>query len=200
MLLEGGPIDCWGSTADGVLGSAIPVGPVVECAEACSYAPVRVNAIPDATTISTGRSSVCALLSGGGVECWGSQLGNGANEYSATPVAVSGITNATSVAVGSGFGCAVLTGGRADCWGDNQVGELGDATTKGPSICDGLACSLTPVPVGVVTSAIAISASDEEACALLSAGGVDCWGRNGAGQLGNGTTANSATPVPVRGL
>ena len=37
-------------------------------------------------------------------------------------------------------------------------------------------------------------------CALLTYGGVDCWGDNGNGQLGTGDTSNRPTPTAVTGL
>ncbi len=48
-------------------------------------------------------------------------------------------------------------------------------------------------------SAIAIAVGEGHTCAIASGNGVKCWGSNGYGQLGIGSTTDQGSPADVAG-
>jgi alpha-tubulin suppressor-like RCC1 family protein len=131
------------------------------------------------------------------VKCWGAnddgEVGDGTKDARTTPTQVVGLTSgATAVAVGGEHACAITSGGGVKCWGRNNNGELGDGTTTNRT---------TPVQVvGLSSGVIAITAGEYHTCAITAGGRLVCWGDNGSGQLGDGTTTMRTTPVQVTGL
>lgn len=98
------------------------------------------------------------------------------------------------VTVGAAHTCALRGDGALFCWGDNTWGQLG---VEGPG-------GTEPRRVGGTDDArfIQVDAGHDHTCALrwTQRGGVAwCWGRNSAGQLGDGTAVASDRPVQVLG-
>ncbi len=91
---------------------------------------------------------------------------------------------------GADYSC-ILRGGVTECWGSNQFGKLGDGTT--------VVGRSTPVVVlgGLTLETLAVGY--HHACGLDSGGAAYCWGLNGAGTLGDGTTTDRPTPTAVAG-
>jgi hypothetical protein len=54
--------------------------------------------------------------------------------------------------------------------------------------------------VSGLSGVAAIAALDQSMCALLAGGTVRCWGQNGNGEIGDGTTTSRTTPTAVSGL
>ena len=189
-LTTGGGVKCWGNNGYGELGD----GKVA----ANSSTPVDVTTLSSGVAaISAGLSHTCALTNAAGVKCWGrnqsGEVGDGTTTERDNPVDVAGLTSGVAaISTGGEHTCALTTGGGVKCWGNNSNGQVGDGTTTERD---------TPVAVtGLTSGVVAISASRTHTCALTTGGGVKCWGNNGAGQLGDGTTTERDTPVAVTGL
>ena len=178
-LLSGGSVDCWGASNNyGQLGngSTTPLN-----------APTAIAGLSGVTGIAVDLNSACAVMSDGTVECWGDnargQLGNGSTTNSSTPVQVTGLSNIQAISRGVSHNCALDASGNVYCWGDGVT-----------------------TPEFVLSGASAISAGGNHTCALMTTGTVECWGFNGTllggvnGELGNGSTGNSLTPVTVTGI
>src|SRR5437667_86445 len=147
--------------------------------------------------MSAGGAGTCGVTAGGAAYCWGSnfsgQLGDGTTTDRSSPVLVAGSVSFAAVrAAGNAFTCGVTSGGAAYCWGNNIYGQLGDGTTTNRS---------SPVLVtgGVSFAAVSAGGDGGHTCGVPAGGAVSCWGYNGSGQLGDGTTTNRSSPVLVTG-
>ena len=188
-IITGGAVKCWGWNAYGNLGDG---------SNSNRPTPVAVSNLGSGVAaISVGAGHSCALLTLGGVKCWGynffGQVGDASTSNRTAPVNVSWhTTGVLTVAAGASHSCAVTQGGAATCWGANADGQIGDGSTTNRT-------SATPV-TGFDSGVAAVSTGAYHSCALTSSGGVWCWGRNSGGQLGNNSTTNSSLPVAVVGL
>lgn len=189
VLTSAGAAQCWGYNANGQLGNGSAMN---------STTPVTVAGLSgSATTLAAGAQHTCALTSTGVAQCWGynasGQLGNGSTTNSTIPVTVAGLSGSTiTLAAGAQHTCTLTSAGAVQCWGGNSNGQLGNGSTTSSSL---------PFTVtGLNGPATALTAGYGHNCILTSAGAAQCWGYNLYGQLGNGSTTNSATAVTVTGL
>ena len=155
----------------------------------------------------------CAVLSGGGVRCWGAndngQLGVAPADSrqqctvpdsspathlpcETTPRDVPGLANVVDVAVGNGSSCALTRDGAVFCWGANDVGQLGLGSND---------TSPHPAPARVTLApARQIAMGAFHTCALLVDGTVQCWGDDEYGETGLDPAMTDADCDPGDGI
>ena len=134
----------------------------------------------------------------GAFTLFGAAVGCGEDPTSPSTPSPDGVLEATAaqalsfiqVSAGSGHTCGVTGTNRAYCWGSNQWGQLGIGTTSGLS-------KLTPVPVAGGLRFLRVSAGDEHTCGITTTYRAYCWGYNGDGNLGDGSTTLKTTPTAV---
>ncbi len=178
LALKGdGSVWFWGADTVGQGGSGAAVN---------SSVPLSVTLPATIRQVATGDRFSVALDTNGNVWGWGD---NGAGPFGAslvsrsTPAQIAGVSQVSAIAAGSSFvlylksdGTVVRSGTLAEVPGGVD-----------PSMVTGL---------GGIT-AIAAGGS---AYAVRNDGAILALGANGAGELGNGSTTASATPVLVNGI
>ena len=222
IVHQRGEVSCWGNNTSGQLGASTAVfsrefpGVVTGLSDAAAIAagdttscvidddsdlwcwgwpyrttPARITGLDDVVSVSIGVDRVCAVDDRGDVYCW--PLGD--LRVGQTSQRITGISDAVQVAVGDGTYCVLHNDGEVSCWGQNDVGQVGDGTTRDRS---------RPVQLSGITDAVDISVSagsltvGPHGCALRRNGSVLCWGGNEDGQLETGTFRDELSPRQVR--
>ena len=185
-ILENGSAMCWGRDTYGQLGDG---------GESTSN--IRPNTYvdtPNDVTVSqifTGPYRTCAILSNDVTNCWGfnedGQSGDeSTNTYKSPTNAVKFPEGrvAESMGMGHKHTCAILDNDQLACWGTDLHGALGNGDSNSED---------QYLPVIISTPAdrttVKVEAGVSHTCILMDDGGIMCWGRDNAGQLGNGESS-----------
>lgn len=191
-----GTLWCWGHNSHGQLGDGTTSGQ--SCSGGtCKPTPVQVPPLGvGVADAAAGMFHTCARKTDGTLWCWGwnlwGEIGDGTTATpKPTPVQVAIGAGVAQVALGGSHSCARMTDGSLWCWGSNASGQLGDGTTADKKL---------PVQVAPLGGDVAeVALGDEYSCARKTDGTLWCWGANGNGQLGDGTTTGQSCPSATGG-
>jgi len=176
-------VSCWGVVPNLLLGAGMAGSPT----------PTLVPVGEPVGQLAVGGVHTCVRgLTSGNILCWGYDIfdgfGDGAPmttaafptliEFATLPMA-----SVALLGIGGGTTCAVTSAAEPYCWGANARGAAGippfSGTVASPTLVPG---------VGTVR---AISTGLDSSCAILTDRTVRCWGDNGVGQRGDGTTGGA---------
>ena len=186
---------CWGQGNNGAIGDSDITGHEV-------LTPYLVSSLNSAITgLAVGTDFTCVIMDAT-VKCWGNDrygqlgdnmggpTGHGGGDSTGDPQDVVGITDdVVQIAAGEAFACALTDVGAVYCWGANSYGNIGIGDSAigtdqyAPVQVTGLSSGVKSISIGINT-----------ACAIKADDSVVCWGENQSGQIGNGTTTDTAVP------
>jgi hypothetical protein len=184
-----GRVRCWGSNADGQLGSSVSMS---------TSEPVVVPGVRDVVTVAAGAGHTCALRRDGDVWCWGAD--QFADAVSGEPMSVPqpqqvmvgdgvALAGIVSISASGHHTCAVANFAGVWCWGRNSDGQLGHGSRSTFG---------APRQVVGLPAMTAVAAGADATCALQQygrPGALFCWGRNSDGVVASGNTVDAALPV-----
>ena len=186
-LTDLGTVWAWGTNSTGQLGDGTTID---------RSGPVSITSLTNLAAIAAGESHSLAADKNGHVWAWGSdtfgQLGDGlTNVFAAVPQSVLALSNVNTVVVAAGgaHSLALDISGIVWAWGLNTSGQAGNSALTN--------IALPGTVAGLTNTVVAVSAGYQHSLALGSNGVLWAWGLNDHGQLGNGDTNSTATPVVV---
>ena len=184
-----GTLWCWGDNGFGQLGDGT---------EQQRLSPIEVETLgATVAQVSAGATHTCSIKRDGTLWCWGhnaaGQLGDGTQVEQDSPVEVSALgATVAEISVGYMFTCATKSDRTLWCWGFNAQGQVGTGDTAN-----------RPLPAEITAfgaTVAALSTASLHTCAIQSGRTLWCWGFNGNGALGDGTTVERHSPTQVTEL
>lgn len=172
-----GLLQCWGSNTSGQLGDGTG-GP--------RSTPEVVPNIGPVKAISVGGLHTCGVELQGPLRCWGfndyerDRFGIKSMRASQVAEVLTASVRFDTIALGALHGCGLTNLGTIWCWGTNRSDGQKPAAVAAQAF-------FKQITLG--TSNCALATTDE----------AYCWGDNGYGQLGDGTTVSRTMPTGVAG-
>jgi alpha-tubulin suppressor-like RCC1 family protein len=173
---------CWG------MNHALQVSPEV----AQSHNVPKPVALTGVLGMSLGYDFTCALLGGGGVQCFGEsstgRLGDGVWKSGsvATPTSVINLDSVEEIESGAYSTCARRANGDVQCWGWNEWATLGTGDLE----------NTNQVTTAAATDIEEVASGLRFTCGRHTDGSLECWGELSRGQaLSMDTVRLSPTPI-----
>lgn len=184
-LKNDGTVWTWGYNYSGQLGDGTKIDRLT---------PVKVTGLTDIKEIAAGSDHSMALKNDGTVWTWGDnsygKLGDGTKVSTTEPVQVIGLSDVKAIAAGGNHSMALKDDGTVWTWGYNGQYQLGHSKSS-PRL------NSTPKEVIEISDVKEIAAGYNHSIALKDDGTVYTWGCNYKGQLGDGTTTCSISPLKI---
>lgn len=189
-----GVLYCWGRNAQGQVGNGT--------SGADETTPQLVSGgYSDWTMVKGNNTHFCGLRASGQAYCWGDGgsgkvKANGTTGSSNVPFEITGnFTDWTYIVAGFNSSCGIR-GGRMYCWG----ARINYGIPDGGAIGGGNQLTMVEAAGGFTDWAMVAPPANQGGCAARANGSIYCWGENGYGQVGDGTTDATTIPVKVQGL
>jgi alpha-tubulin suppressor-like RCC1 family protein len=178
VQLFGESLACWGRNEYGQLGIAPSTSIVL---------PANPVTTPDVRDVSAGKFHVCTVsVADGKVRCRGDNTYGQLFRVRSGPNALASSTELLEVfgveaypadiSAGPDFGCASLAAGLVKCWGANVSGQLGNGQWDGFTAETALQLEDVLDVANASTLYVGGNFDTQRTCALVSGGGLRCWG------------------------